>query len=280
MPRILPLLFAGLLAGLLTGGCGNVELRPDHASGKDFERAGAKQLVLKKLTDDYIDATVGDNTDWKFLKIPDRGILELVIYWDNKDVRSVIDVRDRFGALLDSRRHSNEIDKDQMDLKVEPGTHFIRLNTQNGASVYTIEATFQRFDHNPNDDVTPEAIPLGDDLLGENDPLPIATGRRPRRARGGKTRRPRAQARTRVLDGTITRVVGGRKKDTIVLTLNLGERDGLRAGQRGHVLDNRGKPIKGSRFSIKSVKEKRSKAVVRLTRGQLANRRSVQVFVE
>lgn len=280
MHRILPLALVGLF-GLLGVGCGNVELRPDHASGKDFERNGAQQLVLDKLTDDYIDAKLGDNTDWKYLKVPDRGILELVIYWDNKDVPSVIDVRDRFGALLDSRRHSSELDKDQLDLKVEPGTHFVRLNTPEGSSVYTIEAKFQRFDHNPGDDVTPEAIPLTDDLLGENDPLPPVR-RRGRRTRGRRTAAPTRRARrgTTALDGTITRVVGGRQKGTLVLTLNLGEGDGLRAKQKGHVLDNLGKPIKGGRFTIKSVGARRSKAVVRLTRGQLATRRSVQVFVE
>lgn len=267
-------LFACLWVSASVLGCGDV--KPDSASGEDFERAGAQELFLDKLTDDYLDAEEGDNTDWKFFKIRSRGILELTIYWDNKNVKSVIDVRDRFGVLIDSRRHSAELEKDKLDLKVEPGTHFVRLNTSEKSSVYTIEAKFQPFDFKASDEATPEAIeddPLAE-LGGDPEPRPnvaAPTGRRRTRSTNPRPRDP-APA-TGGLEARITRVLPLPNGQGSVLYLNKGTEDGIQQGWRGDIQGLNAKQA----LEIREASPKYSKATTRATPGEIAHRRSVVI---
>ncbi len=268
------LCLATLWGCALLSGCGGGEVKPDSASGEDFERAGAQELFLDKLTDDYIDAEAGDNTDWKFFKIRQRGILELTIYWDQKRVGSIIDVRDRFGVLIDSRRHSAELEKDKMDLKVEPGTHFVRLFTDRGKSVYTIEAKFQPFDYKATDDAIPEA--MEDDPLAElGDPRPVERRRsaRPTGRRAPPTRRGAPAPSGPTVDARITRVVNGPGGGAI-LYLNAGEADGLKVGQTGFVTGLG--PTEGA-FRIVKVGRKFATAQTRAKPSTIAHRRQVKV---
>lgn len=261
------------LAALVIG-CGGGEIKPDSASGDDFERAGAAELFLDKLTDDFLDANKGDNTDWKFFKIRERGILELTVYWDNKNVGSIIDVRDRFGVLIDSRRHSPELEKDKLDLKVEPGTHFVRLYSNKGASVYTIEAVFQPFDYKATDEAIPEAIE--DDPLAElGEPRP--TERRKTRRRRTR-RRPRGDRNAVVysgesLDARITRVLPGGNGGS-VLYLDKGSSHGIQSGQRGVILKMKNQ----GGFRIDTVRANYSTARAKARPETIAHRRRVKVF--
>ncbi len=287
----LPLL---ALAAFATACGGNVEVKPDDNSGDDYDRSGAQELFLDKLVDDYIDAKAGDSTDWKFFKVKSRGILELTVYWDDyRDIESIIDVRDRFGALIDSRRHSDELEKDKLDLRVEPGTHFIRLFSQKGASVYTIEATFQPFDHKA-EDVVPEAVDLGDDG-GLVDPIPEPVARpEPRTGRGGggvkpgRTRpvvTPSAspddgadEPEGRTVSGTIIRMIPGKGGGT-VLTLNIGTADGVTQGVTGHILDDTGRKLKGAAVKIISAADKTAQAQTSLSAESIAHRRRVKLIL-
>jgi len=286
-PWILSLL-AGLFGGLATlagAGCGDVEVEPDGNSGEDFERGGAQQLFLDKLTDDYIDPEGGDATDWKYFKVQTKGILELTVYWDNKDVEAVIDVRDRFGVLLDSRRHSAELEKDKLDLKVEPGTHFVRLYSAHGASVYTIEGLFQRFDHSPTDDYRPEAITgpgdLFDEPIPEADPRPVAAAGR-RGSGRGRPAPPRGErpAALRGLGATITRLIPGAGRKGSLITLNVGSSHGVRRGQSGSIMELEGGPMADGGFRITNVSEKTAQAITNLKPNDIANRRRVQVYLQ
>ena len=270
-------------------GCGDLEIEPDGNSGKDFERAGAQQLFLDKLSDDYIDATAGDSTDWKYFKVHEKGYLELTIYWDNKNVGSTIDVRDRFGVLIDSRRHSPELEKDKMDLKVDPGTHFVRLNTTQGASVYTIEAVFKPFDHTPDVDTRPIDISknhlLGDDPILD-DPRPVAVGK-PSRGRGrGKPPRnkpgrgvTKPPAATGGVQAKILRLSkrSGKKKGS-VLTLSIGTNDGVNQGQYGTILEEGGRPLAKGKIKIYKATPTRAYATSVLPPGEIAHRRKVKVY--
>lgn len=282
-----------LLCAFIAVGCGDVEIRPDSRSGADFERAGAQQLFLDKLTDDYVDGPMGDNTDWKYFKVTSKGILELTVFWDShRDVDAVIDVRDRFGVLIDSRRHSGELEKDKMDLKVEPGTHFIRINAEKGASVYTIEAIFQRFDHNPDDDVIPEAVPVGGDPLGDlGEPIPDAVPieapekRRPRarspRA-GARAPRPQAEAAPagNAVSGTIIRMIPGTRSGTMLLTLNIGAGDGVSNGAKGYIIGHGGGRLGGGAIEVVKVSQKTSQAQTNLSSAKIGELRRVKVFVQ
>lgn len=271
-----------LFVAVLLGACSTEDtVKPDSASGDDAERGHAQELFLDKLTDDFIDAEGGDATDWKFFKIRDKGILTLTVYWDNKDVRSIIDVRDRFGALLDSRRHSPELEKDKLEMRVEPGTHFVRLFTEKGESVYTIEAVFQRFDHSPSDDVRPVAA--GDDLLGDGlgdvQPRP-----KPRAGRG--TARPRPRAREpaepagEMAAARIVRLLPSASGRGTIVTIDKGTEHGVTVGSTGHIVDDDGSALKGGSLRVIDAREKTSRAETELSRNNIAHRRRVRVRVQ
>lgn len=265
-----------VLVMLWMSACGSSQ--PDWNSGDDFERAGAQELFLDKLTDDYVDAEGGDHTDWKYFKVRSRGILELTVYWDNKHVESNIDVRDRFGVLIASRKHSPELEKDKLDLRVEPGTHFVRLSTEKGASVYTIEASFQPFDYKASDEATPEAIeddPLAD--LHAPPPMerptsrPAAVRSRPSGA-APRPQQPAAPAAGR-LEARITRVLPLPDGQGAVLYLNKGTDDGIQQGWRGEII---GLNVKQA-LEVREASPKFSKATTRATPGEIAHRRSVVI---
>ncbi|MCB9529602.1 MAG: hypothetical protein H6701_14640 [Myxococcales bacterium] len=272
-----------LFVAVLLGACSTEDtVKPDAASGDDAERGHAQELFLDKLTDDFLDAEGGDATDWKFFKIRDKGILTLTVYWDNKDVRSIIDVRDRFGALLDSRRHSSELEKDKLELRVEPGTHFVRLFTEKGESVYTIEAVFQRFDHTPSDDVRPVAT--SGDLLGDplgGDPRPRA---KPRGRRGGGTPRPRPQPTNdgagEMTSARIVRLLPSASGRGTIITIDKGTENGVTVGSTGHIVDDDGSALKGGTLRVIDAREKTSRAETELSRNNIAHRRRVRVRVQ
>lgn len=289
--------FILIAVGLSTAGCGSTEIRPDSASGKDFERAGAQQLFFDKLQDDYLSAPEGDNTDWYFFKVQEKGILQLTIFWDDhKIVKPVIDVRDRFGALLDTRQHSSEVEKDKIELRVRAGTHFVRLNTKKGKSVYTIEAIFDPFDHDPDDDDRPEPM-RGNDLLGENvpddiRPDPIGAGATARRgARRGGTRRGKRTTRPkagggggggglsgRTVSASITRVVSGPRKKGSFITLNRGSKHGIVSGASGCILKASGGCF--ANIIIKKVGQSGARAFTMARPNEIADRRRVKIQVQ
>lgn len=287
--------FILIAVGLSAAGCGPAEIRPDSASGKDFERAGAQQLFFDKLQDDYLSASEGDSTDWYFFKVQEKGFLKLTIFWDNhKTIKSVIDIRDRFGALLDTRRHSSEVEKDIIDLRVEAGTHFVRLNTEKGKSVYTIEAIFTPFDFNPTDDDRPEAVG-GTDLLEENvpddirpDPVGATARRAGRGARRGGTRRGKRTTRPktggggglsgRTVSASITRVVSGPRKKGSFITLNRGSKHGIVSGASGCILKASGGCF--ANIIIKKVGQSGARAFTMARPNEIADRRRVKIQVQ
>jgi len=272
---------------LLLMGCGGAEKKPDG----DGDRGGAKELFLDKLTDDFISAEDDDAIDWKFFKVKNRGILRITVYWDNKRIESVIDVRDRFGALLDSRKHSSELEKDILEVRVEPGTHFVRLATEQGGSVYTIEGVFERFDFKPDDDFRPEAVTDGGDPLGldevDDDPPSTKTRSRSRsrsRSRGGDKPKPRARSSARLsgasVSASIIRLVKTRDGKGTVLTINRGQSAGIRIGSRGVILDDDGKQIKKWTFRITKAGQKTSTGTVNGKKGTIGHRRRVKVYTK
>ncbi len=270
-----------LLSALLLAAC-DVSTKPDHASGKDWEQAGAQQLFLDKLTDDYVDAEEGDNTDWKFFKLDRRGNLELTVYWDNKDVNSTIVIRDRFAVELARRDRSTQLEKDKIFLQAEPGTHYLEFHTEKGASVYTVEVAFTPFDHAATDEARPEAVPIGGDLLGDPIPDAVPFPDQPRKRRAGKGRRPapkRAAAPAKkAIRATITRIQAA--KGGSVIYLNRGREHGLERDQTGQVISVSGKPLRKGQFRILKVDARSAKAQCKATPGQIADARMVKVWVE
>jgi len=268
------------LASALLWACGDVEIKPDSRSGEDFERAGASQLFFDKLTDDYVDGPNGDNTDWKFFKVPAKGFLKVTVYWDTKDVDATAEIRDRFGAIIQNWTHSKEVEKDEQEMKVEPGTHFIRLHVDKKASVYTMDVTFQAFDIDASDEAIPEAVG-GDDLLGE--PIPEAMpaepapGRPRPRPAGKPAPRPAAAPAGGSVEGTIFRILAGPNNKGSIVTLNVGEEKGIRIGNQGQIWCPAGGALPGGTINVTKVNAKSATAVTAVSPQQIGNCRDVKV---
>lgn len=272
---------ASLALTLLLAACGDVEVKPEETSGEDFEKAGAQLLPFDKLTDDYISFEEGDVADWKFVKIKTPGILTVTVYWDNKEIKSLIDVFDRFATPVDSRKHTKKLEKDKLEIRVKPGTHFIQLHTEEGSSVYTIEAKFEPFDWELRTDLPPvadEEIPLDEPLPGD---LPSGSPRvavgRTRVHKGGGGGRPAAEP-SGAISGTIMRMVPGARKKSTVLTIRLSARDhGVKRGDRGEILDRDGR-MKGGDFEIINIRGTSATARTNLSPNDIAHRRRVRIF--
>lgn len=279
MRRISTAVFLALLAV----GCGDVEVKPEETSGEDFEKAGAKQLAFDKLTDDYISFEEGDVADWKFLKVKTPGILALTVYWDNKAIKSTVDVYDRFATIIDSRRHTKKLEKDVMEIRVEPGTHFVVLHTQEGSSVYTIEAKFESFDWKLRNDTRPMAegeVDLIDDPLPDDGGGRVASRRTPGRRAPGRRATPRPAAGGASVSGTIMRMIPGARKKSTLLTIRLTGRDhGVKRGQRGEIMDGN-RRMKGGIFEITQVKGTTARARTNLKKNDIAHRRRVRIFTD
>jgi len=260
--------------------CGDVEVKPDSKSGEDFERAGAQQIFFDKLADDFLDGANGDNTDWKYIKIPAKGFLKVTVFWDNKDVDAKVDVRDRFGAILQNWTHSKELEKDEQEMKVEPGTHFIQLHVDKKASVYTIEGHFDAFDTDATDEAIPEAMG-GDDLLGEPipDAAPVDSGgpRRPPRPGVRPAPRPDAPPPGGKVEGTIFRMIAGPNNKGTILTLNIGEEKGIRIGSQGQIWCPAGGALPGGALNVIKVNAKSATAMTAVTPQVIGNCRDVKV---
>ena len=277
----------GLSRWLLASGfsllaCGDVEVKPDSRSGEDFERAGATQIFFDKLLDDFLDGANGDNTDWKFMKVPAKGFLKVTVFWDNKEVDAEVEIRDRFGVIVQSWQHSRELEKDEQEMKVEPGTHFVRLHVNKKASVYTMDAHFDAFDTDATDEAIPEAMG-GDDLLGE--PIPDAMpeadptprpGRRPGPPGVRPPPRPEGGPASTV-EGTIFRMIAGPNNKGTIITLNVGEEKGIKIGSSGQIWCPAGGALSGGTFTVSSVAAKSAKAMTPLNSQQIGICRDVKV---
>lgn len=267
------------LPGFVLWACGDVEVRPDSKSGEDFERAGAQQIFFDKLADDFLDGTNGDNTDWKFMKVPAKGFLKFTVFWDNKEVDATVEVRDRFGVIVQSWTHSKELEKDEQEMKVEPGTHFIRLHVDKKASVYTIEGHFDAFDTDATDEAVPEAMG-GDDLLGEPipDATPMEAGPRKVKPTGKPGPRPAAPPPSGAsVEGTIFRMIAGPNGKGTILTLNVGEEKGIRIGSQGQIWCPAGGALPGGTLNVTKVNAKSATAMTAVTPQVIGNCRDVKV---
>ena len=148
-PRCYPL--AAACAALLLAGCGGGQ------KDVDAHRSGAKPIAAIGVETDKISAETGDLVDYKLLSLPDKGILSLQVHWDNPKVKAWIKLMDKFGVLLDSKERNPSTNTDTIDRPVLPGTYFLELSIEEGASVYSVDVKFH---------------PTGGPSEGEDDPVP------------------------------------------------------------------------------------------------------------
>ena len=116
---------------------------PDSNSGNDYTQSMAKPIDIGATVDDKVDAKKGDNTDWKRFNIEDPGPLKINIYWDNPDkIDATLGLYTAIGVKIGSIKHKSDdkAPKDSLSKKfIGPGSYFLRIHADKGASVYTVE---------------------------------------------------------------------------------------------------------------------------------------------
>ena len=118
-------------------------VKPDSHSGNDYTKSMAVPIDPGATIDDKVDAKKGDNTDWKRFNMDDPGPLKINIYWDNPDrIDATLELYTNIGVKVATLHHKSKdkAGKDTMEKpRLAPGTYFLRIHADHGASVYTVE---------------------------------------------------------------------------------------------------------------------------------------------
>lgn len=164
------------VAGLAA--CGAVAGSMDAKSEGDQARDQALALFLDRTMTDSVDGEGGDNTDWKYIDIVDKGGLRVDVGMDAPEglKGAEIELFDEFGKRLDRRlvmpnqtSYSFEVEVDKV-----PNKYFVRTFTAEGRSTYSIGARLAPDPGQPEPRRVVEARPEPEQPVDEPDPEPKA----------------------------------------------------------------------------------------------------------
>lgn len=128
-----------LVALLALAGCVGDQGDPDG----DDRRGKAQPFSIGQVVTDKLIAPL-DVVDWKIVEIPGPGILTVNVFWDQNDIDSVVALTDKFGQILQERPRDPRAPQDQIIIQArEPGFYFVKITTEKGESVYSVQSSFQ-----------------------------------------------------------------------------------------------------------------------------------------
>lgn len=123
-------------------GCGSVKPSLDGKSEGDEVRDRALAVFIDRSTTDRIDGDDGDNTDWKYVDVIDKGRLSITVSIDAPDKLSgaEIAVHDEFGSRLERLLVVDNQTNYVFGTEVEkiPNKYFVKIFTMGGTSAYTV----------------------------------------------------------------------------------------------------------------------------------------------
>ena len=132
-------------AMIAASACAKPEIGIDDNSGADYSRVGARKIFPGQRITDNINASVGDNTDWKEIPIREGGTMAVTVAIDNvSGMRGHVALKDTFGLELDRKSISDNNGQYTFDrVPVYPGNYFIQVFAERGKSVYTAGVSFE-----------------------------------------------------------------------------------------------------------------------------------------
>jgi hypothetical protein len=121
------------------------QVAADSNSGGDDTLAGARGL-FSETVNDSVDATVGDNTDIKYIDIDGRGVLNVrVRFLQPQQFAGVVTLMNDFGDVLAERPYTAGVSEVLIeDFSVLPGRYYVRIHASEGRSEYAIRRDFDR----------------------------------------------------------------------------------------------------------------------------------------
>ena len=128
---------ASLIAVLCLAACG---AGFNSASGDDAKRGGAIPFQLDTTLDDMVSSARGDDTDWKSFELAAESTIRVRIWWDDPDIDATLTLFDQRARVLAEMEHDDSDRFDEMEpIGLVAGRYFLRVESQGGTSVYTME---------------------------------------------------------------------------------------------------------------------------------------------
>lgn len=129
---------------LVLVGCGGVASELDGKSEGDEVRDQSLALFLDRTMTDSLDGGDGDNTDWKYLDVVEKGGLRVDVGIDQPETLKggEIELFDEFGKRLDRRLIMPNQTSYNFELEVDkiPNKYFVRTFTREGRTSYSVGA--------------------------------------------------------------------------------------------------------------------------------------------
>lgn len=116
-------------------------LPTDTSSGLDQNRSGAQELVINTQVQDDLNVR-GDATDWKFITIPEDGIITIHVEFFDKEVVGELLVLGSNGYLQTMYNTSANDIIDLLVFKGAAGKYYLKVSLTSGKSDYSLKATF------------------------------------------------------------------------------------------------------------------------------------------
>lgn len=117
---------------------------PDSNSGEDYNKEGA--MAVYGEVNDSVDADAGDNTDYRYVDVEDRGWLTLrCVFSQSADAGSValLDADDEVIREAPVSAGTGEVVFEEVE--VLPGRYYIRVRADRGRSDYSLNHEFARY---------------------------------------------------------------------------------------------------------------------------------------
>lgn len=219
-----------LLLGL--AGCGSVGPNLDAASDGDEVRDRALAVFLERTITDRIEGSRGDNTDWKYIDVVDKGQLRIEVRLDTPEQVKDAEVtfHDEFGSRLERFLVIPNQENYVFSTEVEkiPNKYFVRVFSKEGTTTYSVGATLA-YAPEPPPPTRVQAPPEPEPVYAEPEPRP-----RPQPKPRPVVRRPKPQTAptpppqpppqpppAASVNGSVTRLIPGDDGQSVTITIRV-----------------------------------------------------------
>ena len=126
-----------LLVFTVVAGCGPGF---NAASGEDARRGGAVACAVNTLMYDRVSESQGDDTDWKTFELVADANVRIRIWWDDPEVEAMVTLYNQRARMIAEILHEEDVHMDELEpIGLDAGTYFLRIEAEDGASVYSLE---------------------------------------------------------------------------------------------------------------------------------------------
>lgn len=111
----------------------------------DRNRHAARGVFFDREIEDSLNAAEGDEKDWKYVIIPESGVLSLSIVFDDHDLRATVSIYDPQGRPEQTFEYYSAYEYGHTgSLQVTPGVYYLKIEAENDVrSLYSVRVEFE-----------------------------------------------------------------------------------------------------------------------------------------